>query len=127
MIRAAPADPLTRARLRTSDRDHRFPSFRFLEVLSFVHSGVYAALLVFFVGPESETATMLLGWAHGLLWIAMSLLCIVAARRRTIPFWLAVVVAVIGGLGPFAGTLGFLWEEHRRRQRQAADDPVQSS
>ncbi len=62
---------------------------------------------------------MLLGWGHGLLWIGMSLLCIVAARRRTIPFWLAVVVAVIGGLGPFAGTAGFLWEAHRRRRANA--------
>ena len=34
----------------------------------------------------------------------MSLLCIAAVRRRTIPFWLAVVVAVIGGVGPFAGS-----------------------
>ncbi|MDO8211845.1 hypothetical protein [Conexibacter sp. CPCC 206217] len=118
-MKAAPADPLTRPRLRASDdsREHRFPSFGFLEVLSFVHSGVYAVLIFFWLGPTNETATMLLGWAHGLLWIAMSLLCIVAARRRTIPFWLAVVVAVIGGLGPFAGTIGFVWEQHRRRQQ----------
>lgn len=98
----------------------RFPSFRFLELLSFVHSGVYAVVLVFFLGPENETVTRIFGWAHGLLWIAMSLLCIVAARRRTIPFWLAVVVAVIGGLGPFAGTLGFVWEERRRARRRSS-------
>jgi hypothetical protein len=118
-MRAAPADPLSRARERAPDRGRGgrgFPSFRFLEFLSFVHSGVYAALVVFWLGPQNDTATMLLGWAHGLLWIAMSLLCIVATRRRTIPFWLAVLVAVIGGLGPFAGTLGFLWEQHRRRR-----------
>ena len=30
-------------------------------------------------------------------------LSIVAVRRRVIPFWLAVVVAVIGGVGPYAG------------------------
>ncbi|MDW5594568.1 hypothetical protein VSS74_09485 [Conexibacter stalactiti] len=123
-MKAAPADPLARVRAREEAPSlHRFPSFRFLEILSFVHSGVYAGLLVFAFGPENETATLLLGWAHGLIWIAMSLLCIVAARRRTIPFWLAVVVAVIGGLGPFAGTAGFLWEQHRRRR----DNPVQTS
>ncbi|MBB4663255.1 hypothetical protein [Conexibacter arvalis] len=120
-MKLAPADPLSRVPARA--RAHRFPSFRFLEVLSFVHSAVYAGVLYFFLGPENATATRVLGWAHGLLWIGMSLLCIVAARRRTIPFWLAVVVAVIGGLGPFAGTLGFLWEERRRRRA----DTVKSS
>ena len=38
----------------------------------------------------------------------MSLVCIAAARMRVIPFWLAVTVAVLGGLGPFAGTIGFI-------------------
>jgi len=118
-MKLAPADPLSRTRAHT--REDQFPSFRFLEVLSFVHSGIYAVLLVFWLGPENPTATMVLGWAHGLLWIAMSLMCVVAARRRTIPFWLAVVVAVIGGLGPFAGTIGFLWEERRRRRPGAAE------
>ena len=118
-MRTAPADPLARVRAREEAGPATFPSFRLLETLSFVHSGIYAALIFFWLGPDDATATMLLGWAHGLLWIAMSLLCIVAARRRTIPFWLAVVVAVIGGLGPFAGTAGFLWEAHRRRRANA--------
>jgi len=111
-MRLAPADPL--ARPRAHARGESFPSFRLLESFSFLHSAIYAGLLFFWLGPDQPTATMLLGWAHGLLWIAMSLLCIVAARRRTIPFWLAVVVAVIGGLGPFAGTIGFVVEERRR-------------
>ncbi len=38
----------------------------------------------------------------------MSLICIAAARARLIPFWLAVTVAVLGGLGPFAGSIGFV-------------------
>jgi hypothetical protein len=50
------------------------------------------------------------------MWIVMSLLCIDAARRREIPFWLAVLVAVIGGLGPFAGSIGFLVAERGRSQ-----------
>lgn len=90
------------------------PSFALLRTLSFVHSTVYAALLVFWLAPGFAPETMIFGWAHGILWIVMSLLCIAAARRRTIPFWLAVTVAVIGGLGPFAGTVGFVVEERRR-------------
>ena len=49
----------------------------------------------------------MLGWAHGIGWIVMSLLCVDAVRRRVIPLWLGVMVAVVGGVGPFAGTIGF--------------------
>jgi hypothetical protein len=92
-------------------------TFGRLEVVSFTHSGVYLALLVcaFALGnPEPET--FILGLSHGLLWIAMSLVCIAAARARVIPYWLALTVAVLGGLGPFAGSIGFVVEERRRRQ-----------
>jgi hypothetical protein len=91
-----------------------------LEVVSFTHSAVYLALLVcaFALGnPEPET--FVLGLTHGLMWIGMSLVCIAAARAKIIPFWLAVTVAVLGGLGPFAGTIGFVIESRRRGRKQA--------
>ena len=47
----------------------------------------------------------------------MSLLAIDAVRRRVIPLWLGVTVAIIGGVGPFAGSAGFVVEERRRGQR----------
>jgi hypothetical protein len=91
-----------------------------LEVVSFTHSAVYLALLVcaFALGnPEPET--FVLGLTHGLMWIGMSLVCIAAARARIIPFWLAVTVAVLGGLGPFAGSIGFVIESRRRDRKPA--------
>jgi hypothetical protein len=97
-----------------------FPSFGLLEALSFLASAVFAGLLLFWLGPDVPAATMVLGWTHGLLWIGLSLLCIVAVRRGTLPFWLAVTVAVVGGIGPFAGTVGFLVESRRRKQVTAA-------
>jgi hypothetical protein len=88
-----------------------------LEAVSFVHSCIYLALLVCaFALNKPEPATFVLGLSHGLLWIGMSLTCIVATRWRVIPFWLAVCVAVLGGLGPFFGSLGFVYELRRRRQ-----------
>lgn len=93
----------------------RFVTFRRLEVASFVHSVIYLSLLTcaFALGnPEPET--FILGLAHGLIWIVMSLICIAAARARIIPFWLAVTVAVLGGLGPFCGSVGFVIEQGRR-------------
>ncbi|MBV9310415.1 MAG: hypothetical protein JOZ73_06275 [Solirubrobacterales bacterium] len=93
----------------------RLLTFRRLEAVSFFHSGVYLALLICAFGlgnPEPET--FILGMLHGLLWIGMSIACIAAARARVIPFWLAVTVVVLGGLGPFAGSLGFVFADRRR-------------
>lgn len=90
-------------------------SFRRLEAASFAHSTVYLALLICaFIAGNPEPETFVLGLTHGLLWIAMSLICIAAARAGVIPFWLAVTVAVLGGLGPFAGTIGFVYDSRRR-------------
>jgi len=102
-------------------------TFGRLEVVSFTHSCVYMALLIcaFALGnPEPET--FILGLAHGLLWIAMSLVCIAAARMRVIPYWLAGTVAVLGGLGPFAGTIGFVVESRRRRHQAVSGLPLKA-
>ena len=106
---------------RTEPLFPRIVTLRRLELVSFTHSCVYTALLICaFVLHKPEPATFILGLAHGVMWIGMSLLCITATRWRVIPFWLAVCVAVLGGLGPFFGSLGFIYEFRRRRQL----DPV---
>lgn len=99
----------------------RIVTFRRLEIISFCHSCIYLALLIcaFAVHPKPQLAVGILGLSHGLLWIGMSLTCIVAARYRVIPFWLAVMVAVIGGLGPFFGSAGFIYEARRHAPMHA--------
>lgn len=92
----------------------RLLTFRRLEVLSFAHSAIYLSLLTASV-LDAERAITVLGWAHGIGWIVMSVLVLVALRQRIIPLWLAVMVAVVGGVGPFAGTIGFVVEDRRRR------------
>jgi len=97
----------------------RFVTFRRLEAVSFTHSVVYLSLLVCaFVLGNPEPETFVLGLAHGLMWIGMSLICIAAARAKIIPFWLAVTVAVLGGLGPFAGSIGFVIAARRTSSGQ---------
>ena len=106
----------------------RFVTFRRLEAVSFFHSCVYAALIVCAITlPSGSRATYFLEWTHGLLWIGMSLVCIAAARARIIPFWLAVTVAVLGGLGPFAGTIGFVIESRRRSREPAPLSGLETS
>jgi hypothetical protein len=93
----------------------RIVTFGRLEAISLIHSCVYFGLLVSAVlGGSGATSTWVLGWGHGILWIAMSLICLTAARYRVIPFWLAVAVAVLGGIGPFFGSAGFIRESRRR-------------
>lgn len=90
-------------------------TFGRLEAVSFFHSCVYLALLICaFALGNPEPATTILGFSHGILWIVMSLVCIAAARMRIIPYWLAVTIAVLGGLGPFFGSAGFIYETRRR-------------
>jgi len=99
----------------------RAVTFNRLEAVSCLHSCVYLALLInafALGGPEPEN--LILGLSHGLLWIGMSLVCIAVVRRRVIPFWLALTVAVLGGLGPFFGTAGFIYETRRRARQSPA-------
>ncbi len=92
-----------------------------LRRLSYAHSTIYAVLLyVAFVNRQDGLVTVF-GWAHGLAWIGMSLLCLEAVRRRRIALWLGVMVAIVGGIGPFAGSIGFLRE--KRRLQDERDKP----
>ncbi len=63
-----------------------------------------ALLICAFAAGKPEPLTFVLGLTHGLLWIAMSLACIAAARLRIVSLRLAVAVAVLGGIGPFFGS-----------------------
>ena len=102
-------------------------TFRRLEAASFTHSAVYLALLVCaFIAGSPQPETFILGLAHGLIWIAMSLVCIAAARLRIIPFWVAVTVAVLGGLGPFAGSIAFVVAERRHGDGTDASVPIRT-
>lgn len=95
--------------------------FKLLRAMSFVNSTVFTALLFFWLMPGFETETTVFGWMHGCLWIALSVLSIVAVRLHEIPFWLAVVVTVVGGVGPYAGTVGFVVESRRLAQQSVTN------
>jgi hypothetical protein len=93
--------------------------FTLLKYLSFFSSLAFGLLLVCWLAPGLESETAVLGWVHGFTWIGLALLAAYGQRRGAIPFWLAFLVVVIGGVGPFAGSAGFVYET-RRRQRLAA-------
>jgi hypothetical protein len=95
-------------------------TFTRLKYLSFAHSAIYFTLLVLWLSDGPDGLRSLFGWLHGVGWIVMSLLCIVAVRKRVIPLWLAVMVAVVGGIGPFAGSISFVVCERRAAPAERA-------
>jgi hypothetical protein len=90
---------------------------------SYCHSVVYTVLLCAAITGQ-EGIVSVLGWVHGIGWIVMSLLCLAAVRRRVIPGWLGVMVAIVGGVGPFAGSAGFYLDERRARQDSRGHRPA---
>jgi type IV secretory pathway VirB6-like protein len=93
-------------------------TFTRLKWTSFTHSCVYLALLTSaFAAGKPEPLTFVLGLTHGLLWIFMSLTCIVAARLHIVSLRTAVAVAVLGGIGPFFGSAEFIREQRAHRDQ----------
>lgn len=86
-------------------------TFTALKYGSFAHSAVYTALLI---ASLTGGETLLLGWIHGVGWIVMSIACLVAARLGVIPIRVAVAVVVLGGIGPFFGSIMFIREQRSR-------------
>lgn len=95
------------------------PSFGLMKWLSFTHSAIYLGLLYCWISGSAPGLKTALGWGHGWGWIIMCVLTVAALRGRVIPLWLAACVAVIGAVGPFVGSAGFLVEQRRRRRLAA--------
>ena len=89
-------------------------TFEQLKLLSFAHSAIYLTLLCVWLDPRARgrRARLRLGARHRLDPDVAAR--VDAVRRRVIPLWLGVTVAVIGGVGPFAGTAGFVLQDRRR-------------
>lgn len=92
----------------------RVLTFERLKWASFAHSCVYVALLVVWLIPGLAAAEFVFGLTHGVGWIVMSVVCIVALALRIIDLRLATAVAVLGGIGPFIGTYEFIRQDRAR-------------
>ncbi len=94
-------------------------TFDRLEVVSLIHSAVYFALLISaFLLDGPQPWTFIFGLSHGLIWIAMSVISVLAVYYRVINLRLAVAVAVLGCVAPFFGTAEFLRQKHQMKVRQ---------
>ena len=94
----------------------RWLTFERLKWCSFLHSTIYLCLLVCWIG-HIEGPKLFFGWAHGIGWIIMCVLAVLALHARTISLRIGVAVAIIGAIGPFVGSYEFVREERRRSRR----------
>jgi hypothetical protein len=92
-------------------------TFDRMEVVSLFHSVVYTSLLICaFILGGPEPITFVLGLAHGILWIGMSITSLFALRFGVINLRLAVAITILGCIAPFFGTFEFI-RQNRQRAR----------
>jgi hypothetical protein len=89
-------------------------TFTRLKWASFAHSTVYTALLCSWAASWQPGQTAF-GFAHGIGWFVMCALVLAALRRRLVPLYVGVCVAVVGAVGPFVGSAAFIREDRRRK------------
>lgn len=75
--------------------------------MAFIHAALYTALLISWIADLQPYITIF-GWSHGITWIVMTVLMLIALRFKVVPWALVVLVAVIGPLIPFVGAVGFI-------------------
>jgi hypothetical protein len=105
----------------------RVLSFTNLMVLSIVHSFLFTGLMLCaFVLGKPQPATFIFGFTHGVLYMLTVALVIVAAKLRTISITTALVVGIMGAIGPYFGTYEFLreWNKKRRARADVAAGPA---
>ena len=77
--------------------------FVWVKRLSWVELAVFAGLLLFWLLPGFETATMLFGWAHGLGFIALCVVIWIACIRKEAPYTL--LAATLTPVGPVGSVI----------------------
>jgi len=78
--------------------------FVWVKRFSWVELAVFAGLMLFWLLPGFETATMLFGWAHGLGFIALCVLIWFACIRKEAPYTL--LAATLTPVGPVGSVIG---------------------
>jgi hypothetical protein len=102
----------------------RHVTYRRLEAASIIHSATFIALLVCaFLAGSPQPYTFVFGFAHGVLFIVMGVVCVVAARYRMLPPQVVVAVIVFGSVGPFLGSIWFVRYDERRTRGDPSPAP----
>ena len=85
--------------------------FRLVKIASWFELGLFAALLTFWLLPGFEHQTFIFGLSHGIGYIALCLLILLAVLRREAPWPL--LAASLTPAGPVGSVIGIALIEHR--------------
>ena len=108
---SAPSKPELRQAERSLRRPRRGSLYPWLRRASWLETAIFAALIVFWLAPGFESETTIVGWAHGIGYLALLLLIFIAVLRHEVPFWL--LAATFTPLGPVGSVAGIAWLDHR--------------
>lgn len=89
--------------------------FQRVRAYSALEACVFTALLVVWIGGFGARAQLVLGWCHGVGWIALSILVLIGCRRRVFPW--PVLAATVSPLGPLGATVAIELAARRRKVR----------
>ena len=86
--------------------------FPWVKRASYVELGLFAGLLAVWLLPGLEHETFLLGLCHGIGFIALAVLVLVAVLRREAPYTL--LGATLTPAGPVGSVIAIAWIERKR-------------
>lgn len=92
--------------------------FVWVKRASFLELAIFAGLLVVWLVPGFEHETFIFGLAHGIGYIALCILLVVAIFAREAPFWL--FAATLTPVGPVGSVIGIEYIERRNRRATGA-------
>jgi hypothetical protein len=78
---------------------------------SWFELGLFAALCFFWLAPGFDQATLIFGAAHGIGYVALCLLIVVAVLRRQAPYIL--LAASLTPVGPLGSVIAIGWIERK--------------
>jgi hypothetical protein len=85
--------------------------FRWVKIASWFELGLFTALLVFWIAPGYRSETALFGLLHGVGYLGLCALILVAITRREAPWPL--LAATLTPLGPVGAVIGIELIERR--------------
>jgi hypothetical protein len=85
--------------------------FRWVKIVSWIESAVFAVLLFFWIAPGYGSQTSLFGLLHGVGYLGLCALIFVAVSRREAPWPL--FAATLTPIGPFGTVIGIELIERR--------------
>jgi hypothetical protein len=89
--------------------------FQGVRLYSALEACVFTALLVVWIGGLGAHAQLVLGWCHGVGWIALSVLVLIGCLRGVFPW--PVLAATVSPFGPLGSTVAIEVVARRRRIR----------